>query len=161
MCSNKARHPPYLVLLGPTHRLLTVACPAAMDPDDLSGELVDHFLWSTCQLQRANQGYKLLKARDKATKAELDYIHRVIAKVLHPDKGRFDDWVNKNFPDAVDQATMEQAREVLGDFWATWLLTKEKFCDLDDGLYKQAGAHSHTAMPWHVFVFMLAASNNT
>ena len=131
-----------------------------MDPD-LASDLVDQFSWSTCKLQRASQGYRLLKARDKATKGELDHIHKRCSKVLHPDKGRLEDWINKNYKDEVDEYTLEQAKEVLGDFWATWLLTKEKLCDLDDGLCKQAEAHTHTAMSWHVFVFSLAASNKT
>jgi hypothetical protein len=134
-----------------------MACPATMDPE-LAGDLVDQFLWSTCKLKRANQGYKLLKAREKATKGELEHILKLCSRVVHPDKGRLEEWIHKNYPEGVDHDTLERAKEVLGDFWATWLQTKDKFCELDDGFYKQAGAHTHTAMYWHMFVLVLTAS---
>jgi hypothetical protein len=131
--------------------LFTMACPAAMDP----GELVDQFLWSTCMLKRANQGYQLLKAREKATKGELDCILKLSSKYIHPDKGKLEEWVHNHHQD-VDQDTLEQAKDLLGDYWATWLHTKEKLCELDEGLYKQAGAHTHThtAVDWPMFVFI-------
>ena len=63
----------------------------SVDPDPQS--LVDQFLQEKLALNRTFKDYQLLKARQGASKRELDIISKRVALVLHPDKKQFQDYV--------------------------------------------------------------------
>ena len=95
------------------------------------------FLQEKLALNRTFKDYQLLKARQGASKRELDIINRRVAKVLHPDKRQLQDWTLQHYPN-IAQDCLDQAIKVLKDFWDTWLATKTRLVDVDEGTYKQA-----------------------
>ena len=113
--------------------LQAMACSADPDPHSL----VDMFLQEKLALNRTFKDYQLLKARQGATKRELDIINRRVAKVLHPDKHELQDWTIQHYPN-IAQDCLDQAIKILKDFWDNWLATKTRLVDVDEGTYKQA-----------------------
>jgi hypothetical protein len=113
---------------------MAAASAASLDPESL----VDTFLWEKASLRRTYMNHQLLKAREKATKRELEIIYRKLSLTLHPDKGVFDNWLMENDPD-LDTDSHTNATNLMKHFWATWQATKERLMDLEDGFFKQAG----------------------
>jgi hypothetical protein len=105
-----------------------------LDPESL----VDTFLWEKASLRRTYMNHQLLKAREKATKRELEIIYRKLSLTLHPDKGVFHNWLMENYPD-LDTDSYTNATNLMKHFWDTWQATKERLMDLEDGFFKQAG----------------------
>ena len=108
---------------------------SSADPDPQA--LVDMFLQEKLSLSRTFKDYQLLKARQGASRRELDIINRRVAKVLHPDKHELQDWTIQRYPN-IAQDCLDPAIKVLKDFWDTWLATKTRLVDVDEGTYKQA-----------------------
>lgn len=113
---------------------MAAASAASLDPESL----VDTFLWEKASLRRTYMNHQLLKAREKATKRELEIIYRKLSLTLHPDKGVFHNWLMENYPD-LDTDSYTNATNLMKHFWATWQATKERLMDLEDGFFKQAG----------------------
>ena len=113
---------------------MVVASAACLDPESL----VDTFLWEKASLRRTYMNHQLLKAREKATKRELEIIYRKLSLTLHPDKGVFHNLLMENYPD-LDTDSYTNATNLMKHFWATWQATKERLMDLEDGFFKQAG----------------------
>ena len=113
---------------------MAAASAASLDPEFL----VDTFLWEKARLRRTYMDHQLLKAREKATKRELEIIYRKLSLTLHPDKGVFHNWLLENYPD-LDQDSVTNATGLMKHFWATWQLTKDRLMDLEEGFFKQAG----------------------
>jgi len=113
---------------------MAAASAACLDPESL----VDTFLWEKASLRRTYMNHQLLKAREKATKRELEIIYRKLSLTLHPDKGVFHNWLMENYPD-LDTDSYTNATNLMKHFWATWQATKERLMDLEDGFFKQAG----------------------
>jgi hypothetical protein len=108
------------------------SCAAAMDP----GTLVDQFLFWAAKIQRTYKDYELIRVRDKATSKELNHVLKIMAKHLHPDKGELARFAVHQYPD-IDQDTLQDAQEILRDFWTTWQNTLHKLQELDDGYYQK------------------------
>ena len=121
-------------LLQASRQTTLQAMAGSADPDPQS--LVDQFLQEKLALNRTFKDWQLLKARQGATKRELD-INRRVAKVLHSDKHELQDWTIQNYLN-IAQDCLDQAIKALNDFWDTWLATKTRLVDVDEGTYKQA-----------------------
>ena len=105
------------------------------DPDPQS--LVDQFLQEKLALNRTFKDYQLLKARQGASKGELDIISKRVALVLHPDRKQLQDWTMEHHPN-ITQDCLDQAIKVLKDFWDHWLATKTRLVEVAEDTYKQA-----------------------
>jgi hypothetical protein len=105
---------------------------ASLDPEFL----VDTFLWEKARLRRTYMDRQLLKAREKATKRELDIIYRKLYLTLHPDNGVFHNWLLEK---DLDQDSVTNATGLMKHFWTTWQLTKDRLMDLEECFFKQAG----------------------
>ena len=57
---------------------MAAASAASLDPEFL----VDTFLWEKARLRRTYMDHQLLKAREKATKRELEIIYRKLSLIL-------------------------------------------------------------------------------
>ena len=112
----------------------SMASAAAMDPRVLWEE----YLWDKAKIKETYTGYQLLRSRVGATKAELDFIYKLLSPRLHPDKATLEEWLQDHYPDHMDHDFFHQVKDHQCAFWVKWLAEKEKLEELDEGLFKQA-----------------------
>ena len=84
-----------------------------------------------------HRGYNILNCRLDASKREIEAITNKTYLVLHPDKDGFNQWLMKQHI-MVDQATYEEGKAKVVDFFQVWTSIRDIRCELDQGNYRKA-----------------------
>ena len=101
-------------------------------------DMVDRYLREVPKIERGMRGnHKSLHLRACPTKAEVELMFKKLAKMIHPDKRVFQDWVENTYNPAPSEALVDRAKEILLDFYTSWVDIKDSLAWEDSQTWRK------------------------
>ena len=104
-------------------------------------DMVDRYLCEVPRvpkIERSMRGnHKSLHLRASPTKGEVDLMFKELAKMIHPDKRFFQDWIENTYNPAPSEALVDRAKEILLDFYTSWVDIKDSLAWEDSQTWRK------------------------
>jgi hypothetical protein len=101
-------------------------------------DMVDRYLREVPKIERGMRGnHKSLHLRASPTKGEVDLMFKKLAKMIHPDKRFFQDWIENTYDPAPSEAVVDRANEILLDFYTSWVDVKDSLAWEDSQTWRK------------------------
>ena len=89
-------------------------------------DMVGRYLREVAKIERNTRGnHKSLHLRESPRKGEVDLRFKELAKIIHPDKHYFQDWIESTYNPAPSEAVIDRAKDILLHFYTGWVDVKD------------------------------------